>query len=432
MKRVFRQCISVITAAALLAFSAGCSSDSAGKADRKKISFSWWGGESRHEATMKAVKAFEEKNSDIGIDVRFGAWDGWEDSMTASFYAGTQSDIVQINWNWLKEYDRDNGLFLDLNSVSGYFDFSNYSSEELELCTSDGKLKAVPVSVTGRIFYWNSSVFSKAGMNIPASLEELYKAGPVFREKLGEEYYPLALGEYDRMMLMIYYLGAVYGKPWISDGKLNYTASEIIKGTEFIDSLEKSHVIPSVAEISGTGASTFDKSPKWMNGEYGGIFEWDSAAAKYSQALESQDSFTVGDYFSDMGEHKGGYSKISLAFAVSEKTEYPEECARFLDFILNDPEGSVLMGVERGIPLSTSALKSCRDSGLLNGIEEEACRRVKAWTEFSLDINFEDPKLKVNPEGVYYDAFSGLSYGEYSAEKAAQIIADGVTGVLND
>ena len=254
----------------------------------------------------------------------------------------------------------------------------------------------------------------------------------MFREKLGEDYYPLALAEYDRMMLMVYYLGAQYGKPWIEDGKLNYTEDEICKGVEFIDSLEKGHVIPSIAEISGDGSITFDRSPKWMNGEYAGIFEWDSAASKYQNALEGNGDFVVGDYFSDFGKYDGGYSKISLAFAVSAKTAHPEECAEFLDFILNNPEGTALMGVERGIPINRNAVSVCDAAELLKGIEKEANDKVLANAGFSFDIKFEDPKLKTSPEGIYYDAFSGLSYGEYSTEKTAKIISDGVKNVLGE
>lgn len=399
--------------------------------NQKRITVSWWGGESRHEATVSAIKAFEKKNPDIKVDVQFGSWDGWEDAQTAAFYAGTQADITQVNWNWIYVYGAEKDIFLDLNTVSDYIDLSNYDEASLLQCTLNDRLQAVPVSVTGRIFYWNSSVYEKAGLSIPHSLSELYNAGKVFKEKLGDDYYPLTLGEYDRMILMVYYLGSVYGKPWISEGELNYTPEEIEKGMDFICSLEENHVIPTIADIIGDGAATFDKSPEWINGKYAGIFEWDSAASKYKKALGEDQKFVVGDYFEDMGDYRGGFSKISVAFSISENTDYPEECARLLDFMLNDPEGSVLMSVERGIPLSNSALESCKNAGLLDGIEFEANSKVLSWAKYSLDINFEDPKLRVNPEGVYYDAFSGLSYGDYTSAEAAKIIYDSVYEVLS-
>lgn len=428
-----RKCkILIIVLSSLFIFSSCSPASEQGESDKINIKISWWGGESRHNATIKAIEAFEEKNPDINVDVQFGAWDGWEESMTTSFYAGTEADINQINWNWINEYSSDGSMFYDLNKLSEYFELSNYDENSLLQCTAAGELQAVPVSVTGRIFYWNKSVFDKAGIDVPDSLTKLYEAGRIMRERLGDDYYPLALAEYDRMLLMVHYLCSRYGKPWISDGSLNYSIAEITEGLEFIRSLEIGHVTPSISKIIGDGAVSLDKNPEWIEGRYAGIFEWDSSASKYASALGNDQEFIVGNYFEDFGVYKGGFSKISLAFAISEKTEHPVECAKLLDFLLNDSDGTAIMGVERGIPLSASAFKSCKDNGFLDGMAAEANKKVSEWSKFSFDINFEDPKLRVNPEGVYYEAFSGLSYGDYTSEEAAEIIYNSISEVLND
>lgn len=191
------------------------------------LSFSWWGGESRHTATLDAVKAFEEKYPGIRVESTYGAWSGWEDSMATMFATNTAPDVNQINWNWLDSYSSDGSAFLDLNQVSDVLDLSQYSQEALGQCTVAGELQAVPVSMTGRIFYWNKTTFDKAGIDVPKSLEELKAAGETFSTKLGDDYYPIALGEYDRMILMVYYLESVYGKPWVENDVLQYTAEEI-------------------------------------------------------------------------------------------------------------------------------------------------------------------------------------------------------------
>lgn len=54
-------------------------------------------------------------------------------------------------------------------------------------------------------------------------------AGAAFKA-FNEDYYPLALGEYDRIIFMVYYLESIYNKPWVENGELNYTAEEIQKG----------------------------------------------------------------------------------------------------------------------------------------------------------------------------------------------------------
>lgn len=394
------------------------------------LTFSWWGGDSRHAATLEAIEAFEKKYPGIKVESTYGTWSGWEDSMATMFATKTAPDVNQINWNWLTSYSSDGSAFLDLNQVSDVFDLSQYSQDALNQCVVADELQAVPVSMTGRIFYWNKATFDKAGIEIPKTLEELKAAGETFKTKLGDQYYPIALGEYDRMILMVYYLESVYGKAWVENGELQYTEEEIQKGLEFIQSLEDAHVTPSIKTILGDGADSLDKNPKWMNGTYAGIFEWDSSASKFSAALEDGQEFVVGDYFTDMGEYQGGYSKVSLGFAISETCAHPKEAAMLLNFLLNENEGTTIMASERGIPLSTAALENCKSQNLLNEIVAEANAKVLAWVSYPLDPMFESAALK-SSDGVYYDVMAGLSYKEYSVDEAAAILIDGINAELN-
>lgn len=441
--RMMKKVLAGIMGVAMLASMTACSSEGtndnggdaaetvAGASDGPvTLKFSWWGGDSRHEATQKAVEAFMAKYNNITVEMNFGAWSGWEDSMSTAFYAGTAPDVNQVNWNWISNYSADGSIFLDMNKVSNTFDLTQYDQSALDQCTVAGELQAIPVSMTGRIFYWNESTFEKAGISTPKTLEELYAAGETFKTVLGDDYYPLALGEYDRAILCVYYLESVYGKAWVTDGKLNYTAEEIATGLQFIEDLEAKHVIPTVATILGDGAESLDKNPKWMEGKYAGIFEWDSSATKFGGALNEGQNFIVGDYMADMGEYQGGFSKVSLAFAITENTKHPTESAMLMQYLLNDPEGSAIMASERGIPLSKAANATCKEQGLLNEMVAEANGKVLAWVDFPLDTQFENSKLKGAPDGVYYDVFGGLSYDEYIVEDAAKVLVDGVTAVL--
>lgn len=405
--------------------------DTASADGKTEITFSWWGGDSRHEATLAAVDKFMELNPDIVVKCNYGAWDGWEEKMATGFSTGTGSDVTQINWNWLTSFSADGSVFADLNQYKDIIDLTQFDQEKLDLCTVANKLQAIPVSMTGRIFYWNKTTFDKAGIATPTSLAELMAAGETFKTKLGDEYYPLVVGEYDRMILMVDYLESQYGKPWVEDGKLQYTAEEVQKGLEFIKSLEDAHVIPTIETITGDGADSIDKNPKWISGTYAGILEWDSSATKMQSALTEGQEFVVGDFFKDMGEFQGGFTKVSLGFAISESAKNKEACAKLINFLLNDEEGIKIMASERGIPLSKKGLQVCQDNKLLNATVAEANSKILAWTKFSLDPTFEDAKLKNNPDGTYYDVMQGLSYGDYDAASATTALIDGVNAVLS-
>lgn len=395
------------------------------------ISFSWWGDDSQHEVVQAAVAAFMKKYPDIMVECQFGAWSGWEESIIKELYAGTATDVNRINPDWIFDYSADGSIFLDMNKVSDTFDLSQYEKSALDLCTVAGELQAIPVSMTGRIFYWNKTTFDKAGISTPVSLEELFIAGEAFRTKLGEEYYPLAMDEYDRAVFLVYYLESVYGKAWIADNKLNYTAEEITNGLEFICSLEEKHVIPSVTDIADKNTESLGETSEWTNGKYAGIFGWDTSASELGSALKEGQELIVGDYFKDFGEYCGGFSEVSLAFAISENTKYPEECAVLLNYLLNDIEGTAVMKSELGIPVSKAAFENCKSQGLLDEITAEANRKILARAVFPFDKRFESPRLKGNPDGVYYDVFGGLSSSEYTPTEAALILVDGINSVLS-
>lgn len=393
------------------------------------LTISWWGGDTRHEATLAAIEAFEEAYPGITVESTYAAWDGWEEKMATAFAAGTAQDLNQINWNWITQYDSDGSTFLDLSDYAGVIDMSQIDSTYLEMCEAgDGSQAALPVSMTGRIFYWDKTTFDEIGCELPTTLAELKDCGAKF-EAYGEDYYPLACGEYDRMILMVYYLESVYGTDWVTDGQLNYTTEQVAEGLQFIQDLEDAHVIPTLAKIAGDGASSLDQNQNWIDGHYAGIFEWDSSASKFSKAAEGRE-IVVGEYLTDLGEYQGGFAKVSMCWAISATCEHPKEAALLLNYLMNDEEAAKILASERGIPVSKIALDTANAEGLLNGQVVEANGKVLAWVSNSFDPKFEDSQLK-SSDGVYYDAMAGLSYGDYTVEEAAEVLVDGVTSVIS-
>jgi len=252
-------------------------------------------------------------------------------------------------------------------------------------------------------------------------------AGPVFQEKLGDNYYPLVIGEYDRAILMTFYLQGVYGDPIISEsGNFNYTVEQLQEGLEFIDSLEDAHVIPTEEYIIGEGADSMDKSSRFINGEYAGIFEWDSSPAKYTAALgDNAGDLVVGNVFPELQS----YQKVSLMFSISAKCEHPHEAALFLNYMLNDPEGIAILGTERGVPESAIAYETLVAADAINPLIAEAHTAVMDSNPIYWNPLFDDSSLKGSSPALYTDLFDQLSYDQIDAATAAQYLYDGYTAV---
>ena len=421
---------STASSAAEAASVAGLSSDPV------TLTMSWWGGESRHNAYQEALKAFSAEHTTITVNPTFAAWSGWEDTMSTKFAGGVAEDVCQINWNWLYNYSGNGQTFLDLNSVTDYLDMSQWDDAKLGACNVANAQQCVPISMTGRIFYWNMTTFNKAGITeVPATEDDLFAAGKAFQEKLGDDYYPLHLGAYDRMILMVFYLESKYGKDWAdpSTSTLNYDADQIAEGIDFIKSLVEGHVIMSLPTYYGSnGDNAAHQSTEWITGKLAGCFEWDSSATKYADALDEENKagFTVGEEIK-FGDYNGGFSKVSMGLAITKTCEHPAEAATLINFLLNETAGAEIMGSECGIPASTAGLAAAQAADAVKPLVLEANTKVLAFVDMPLDPYFESSKLKDTTDGVYTDVFDGFSYGDYDAEEAAEILLDGVTSVLS-
>ena len=418
---------STASSAAEAASVAGLSSDPV------TLTMSWWGGESRHNAYQEALKAFSAEHTTITVNPTFAAWSGWEDTMSTKFAGGVAEDVCQINWNWLYNYSGNGQTFLDLNSVTDYLDMSQWDDAKLGACNVANAQQCVPISMTGRIFYWNMTTFNKAGITeVPATEDDLFAAGKAFQEKLGDDYYPLHLGAYDRMILMVFYLESKYGKDWAdpTTSTLNYTADEIAEGIDFIKSLVDGHVImplPTYYGANGDGAT--HQSNEWITGKIAGIFEWDSAASKYQDALDEDNKagFTVGEEIK-FGDYNGGFSKVSMGMAITKTCKNPAEAATLIEYLWNG-DGAAIMGSECGIPASKAGMATAQAAGKINELVAEANDKVMSFVSCQLDPLFESSDLKATGTGVYQEVFDTVDYDNASGADVVDTLLDGMSAV---
>ncbi len=398
------------------------------------MTISWWGGDSRHAAYQDAIKEFQAEHSNITVEPTFAAWSGWEEKMAAAFIAGNAQDVCQVNWNWLYNYSADGSKFVDLNTTTNFLDLTQFDQAALDACTVANAQQCVPVSMTGRIFFWNMTTFNKAGITeVPKTLDDLKAAGKAFQEKLGNDYYPMHLGAYDRMILMVFYLESKYGKDWAdpTTSTLNYSEDEIVEGLNFIKSLVDDHVMMNLKDYYSANSDTAThQSNEWITGKIAGIFEWDSAASKYASALDddNKDGFTVGEEIK-FGDFNGGFSKVSMGLAITKTSQYVAESATLINFLLNEEKGASIMGSECGIPASKAGLAAAQAAGAVKDLVADANSKVMAFTTNKLDPLFENNDLKASGTGIYQEVFDSIDYGDETPESAVSALLEGMEGV---
>jgi len=113
-----------------------------------ELRMSWWGGNSRHQATLKALDAFEKSHPDIKVKAEYTGWDGHLSRLTTQMASGTEPDVMQTNWPWLIIFSKNGDGYYDLDKLKAELDLSQYQAQDLQSTTINGKLNGLPVSAS--------------------------------------------------------------------------------------------------------------------------------------------------------------------------------------------------------------------------------------------------------------------------------------------
>ncbi|HYE82315.1 MAG TPA: ABC transporter substrate-binding protein [Clostridia bacterium] len=392
------------------------------------LRFSWWGDDTRHKATLEAIKLFEAKYPNIKIKPEYAGWTGYQDKQTTQIAGGTAADVMQINWNWLPEYSRDGNGFYDLNQVAKEVGLENFTKAMLDTGTVKGKLNAIPVALTGRVFYFNKTIYDKFGVPVPKTWNDLLYAPA----KFAYGYYPIDLSAYDAWLLAMTYVEQRTGKQFISnDGKLVFTQDDIRVGLMFYKNLIDRKVAETIQVRTSEGGNSLTpvaQLPSFLDGKYAGIFEWTSAINKSASPLAEKKMEMVCGYLPKVAGFKdsGAIIKPSMMFAINKNCKYAKEAAMFLNFILSDPAGAKAMGTNRGIPVSKAGLEALKAGGQITGLEYEGIQYLIANPGVQLSPYTENAKL----QSVYQQTIEQLSYGKLNVDGAAKYMYDNVQTVL--
>lgn len=399
-----------------------------GKLDECTLRFSWWGGDDRHEATLEAIKLWNELHPEIEIIPEYGGWDGWTEKINTQISGGSAPDVMQINYDWLVNLSEDGLGFYDLDLLTDNLDLSGYSEDILSFGRMNDRLNAITVSMSGRGLFYNSETYTQAGAEYPETWDELIALGNSFSN---QDLYPLDLDIQSggtAWYFAVVYVQQMTGRTFISmDGELGFNADDIKLALDFYKSLEDNHVIRTVKERTDEdGNAALYQSAEFIGGRVSGVLEWGSAVSKYEAVLDDG-VLDCGPLLSDSSGNTGGWMiKPSLLYAISSETEYPDEAAAFMDFLLNNEQCAEILGTTRGIPASSYASDYLEANGMLEGLALENANLLEAVDAVTISPYMELARMKE----FYNTAIEKVSYGTADTQTAAQEMYDSITQYL--
>ena len=386
------------------------------RADPVELRMSWWGGNEIHRTLLDSVRRFEAAHPDIRVRTEYTGWTGHLERLTTQIAGGTGPDLMQVNWNWLVLFSRDGRGFHDLDTLGDALDLAPFDAEARAMGSVHGHLNALPTSMAARLFYFNETTFAKAGIAPPANWDELVAAGPVFRERLGPDYYPIDLHLQDVIALTRSWLVQQTGQPLIDEAnrRVNATPDQLAGMARFYQRLVDAHVTPDVRTRASYGHVAPHEMRPWIDGRFAGTYQWISAIGKFIDTLAPGQKVVLAPYPILPGARDAGLLyRPAMMYAINARSAHPREAARLMDFLLNDEAAVEAMGLKRGVPVSTRAVAALERGGAMHGLAVDGFAQVKALPHGVVESAwFEHARVR----DAFIDAFERFAYGRTDAD----------------
>lgn len=394
------------------------------------LRMSWWGGSDVHRAHLRALEAFEARYPHIKVTAEYTGWVGHLERLTTQIAGGTAPDVMTVNWNWLKLFSRDGEGFLNLYQVADIIDLTQFDHDAISMSSVRGKLNGLPPNMTARLFWFNKTTFAKAGLSVPDSWDSLMAAGPIFRDRLGPDHYPLDMNFQDTVALLYSWISQKTQTAFIDeDGKrLLPDRDMLVAAARLYQRLVDNHVVPSARERASFGHVQLQETRPWITGRYAGIYQWTSSVGKYVETLEPGQKMVLAAYPILPGAADPGLLyKPAMMYAINRRTDHPREAALLLQFLLNDPEGVRILGARRGVPASAAARRILEDDGQLTGLALEGQRQIESLPRgIVLSGYYEHARVR---DG-FNDILEKLGYGMLTPEEAGLAMEREINGIL--
>ncbi|MCR4627577.1 MAG: ABC transporter substrate-binding protein [Treponema sp.] len=334
-----------------------------------RISYSWWGNDNRTVYTLKGIELFHSLNPNINVFPHSDLWAGYEDKFEKAFNEGTNSDVMQINFDWLFKYSPDGNGFYDLNTLCEYIDFYNFTSSDLEYGTINGKLNAIPIAFNSVIPVYNKTVLDEHHLKVPSTWDELFYAAKVLKK---DGMSVLGMGEKHFFLLCIAWFEQYFSKRLFLDNKtINASAEELEYMFVFASRLIKENVVYPV--IRGFEAADL------KNGKLNGVFAWCNESSKFATYIELIEGHPVLGSFITIpsATESGWYIKPVSMYAIKKDCKHPAEAAMFVNFLLNNQEFALMQQNEKGVPLSNKSLTALMEHGKLESMQYSSLMKIR-------------------------------------------------------
>lgn len=381
------------------------------------LRFAWWGGDARHEATIKAAELYMEKNPNVKIEFEYSGWDGYKDKLVTQLAGGTAPDIMQVDYKWIYDFRNQAQYFTDPRELEG-LDLSAFEESAYNGCWVGDELQGVPTGLNVNTLIVDKPFFEEHGLDYsdPTSWtwDKVMEEGKRVHEENPEHY---LLNEFPSGISLVKTLLAQKGEELV-DKDYNVACSEenLVEALKTLRAfIDNGVMLP--YEQSAIYAQQTEQFPKWLNNEMGMFMQVASTIPSFADM--DLEVMLVPRY--EDAVNSGATLYPTNMLCVNAASPNQAEAAKFLNFFFNDPEAIAILGDVRGVPATDAAREQLEEAGTLNPLLAKAVALGQEYPGMPLhSAEFNSELSKVEEEYI-----ERCGYGEITPEEtAAELLAE--------
>jgi len=332
--------------------SGGSSGGGSGGGDAPKnvtLRIAWWGGEPRHDYTLKVIDMYQQQNPHVTIEPEYASWDDYWTRLAPQAAANQLPDIIQMDLSYITQYG-EKGQLADLTPFLGKeIDVTNVSESAISGGRIVDKLYGFNAGVNALQVHFDPAMLQKAGIDINSIPEnwtwsdfeslsmKAADAGIYFSTGLKAD------------VFFNYYLRTQGKRLYSPDGtQLGYDDDQLfVDFFGMLHRLVKAGAIPTpdiTAQIKGLEDDLLVKN------QAASVWQWTNQFIGLQQVANRPLEMHP---LPGPNQSTGLFLKPSMFWSIAENSQNKEEAAKFISFFINDVEANKLIRGDRGVPVSS-------------------------------------------------------------------------------
>lgn len=308
----------------------------------------WWGNPDRDKRTRLLLDTYAKKNN-LQIAAESLGWGDYWTKLGTQVAGGNAPDLIQMDYRYLFEYARRDTLL----ALDRLLPLPDFSANDRDGGKVDGKLYGVNLGSNSKAMVYDTAMLEKAGMKtIPAdwTWDDFGRvAGEISKVNPGKYWGSSDNSRWEQGFEQ--WLHSRGKSLYTPEGKAGFTPDDVAAWFDLWDKLRKSGAV-APADVGATNNGKVEEYEITR-----GLAAMSFVNSNQLVAFQglNKNKLAISVFPRVKGGSSGHYIKPSQMMSVSARSKAPEEAAKLVNYMVTDPEGVKILGIERGVPCSAAA-----------------------------------------------------------------------------